>query len=311
MKVVHGFDVPDLKMDKSVLCVGNFDGVHRGHQQLLAQGAMFAAHDNAPLVVVTFEPHPLAILRPRSVPHKLMRLDDKLDLLAQQDVDVTVVAETTPRLLGMEPEQFVETLVEKFHPTHFVEGSTFGFGRGRKGNPATLRALGGRLRFETCIIDPVQFTLEGDRTVTVSSSVIRSLLGEGKVHLAALSLGRPYSITGTVVAGAGRGKGMGLPTANVGGIETFLPADGVYAGSARVGRCESLAGISIGRSPTFGGQTRKLEAHLLDFQDDVVGQSIRIEFDRWLRPQCKFDSPEALAAQIKRDLQAVVDNNVE
>lgn len=305
MKTVHGLDAADPEITKSVLCVGNFDGVHRGHQQLLAQGAMFANHDDAPLVVITFEPHPLTVLRPGRAHHRLLRIEDKLDLLADNDVDITVIADTTTHLLSMEPEDFVETLVDRFHPTHMVEGSNFGFGKGRQGNADTLRALGSRLQFDACIIDPVQFTLEGDQTVTVSSSVVRSLLKEGKVHLAALSLGRPYSVSGTVVVGAGRGKGMGVPTANVGGVETLLPADGVYAGRVRIGESYVPAGISIGRNPTFGGDERKLEAHLLDFQGDCMGERIIVEFSRWLRPQTKFDSPDDLISQITRDLDAV------
>ncbi len=305
VKVIRGFESPELHFDRSVLSIGNFDGVHRGHQQLLAQGAVLATNENAPLMVLTFEPHPLAVLRPADPPQRIMRLDDKLDLLAQHDVDVAVVAASTGDLLGLEAERFVAMVVEKFHPTHIVEGTTFGFGRGRRGNPDTLRALGEELGFEACIIPPVQLTIESSETVTVSSSVIRRLLNEGRVHLAALALGRPYSITGEVVAGAGRGRTLGFRTANVNHFETLLPADGVYAGTARVGRTKSLAGISIGTNLTFGGGQRKDEAHLLDFEREVIGERICIELGTWLREQRAFDSPEALREQIAADIEAV------
>jgi riboflavin kinase/FMN adenylyltransferase len=196
----------------------------------------------------------------------------------------------------MEPEDFIERIVHTFKPTHIVEGATFGFGRKRRGTPELLRALGEELGFETCIINPVELTLPGNETVTVSSSVIRKLVAEGRVHLAALSLGRPYTLSGKVVSGDGRGADLGFPTANVAGIECLVPGDGVYAGSARVGGSKCLAGISIGSNPTFDGHNRKVEAHLLDFHQQI---------GRWLRPQRAFRSADELRSQIDTDVQAV------
>lgn len=307
MKVIHGIEAVS-PMSGSVLTIGNFDGVHRGHQQLLAQGALFATHRNVPLVVVTFEPHPLAVLRPKSSPARLTTLADRLDLLAQHGADMTAVAAVTGELLAMEARAFVELMVERFHPTHIVEGSTFGFGRGRKGTADTLRTLGGELGYEACIIPPVQLAIHEDAMATVNSSLIRSLITEGQVHTAALALGRPYSIAGRVAPGAGRGRGMGFPTANVSDVDVLVPADGVYAGAARVGATKSVAGISIGSNPTFGGSERKIEAHLLDFRHDVVGETIRLEFGKWLRPQRAFESREALMEQIACDIAAVAEH---
>ncbi len=305
LKVVRGLDSDACRLPRSVLTIGNFDGLHRGHQQLLAQGAVFAANRKAPLVALTFEPHPIAILRPEAAPPRLMHLDQKLDHLARHGVDVVVIAETTTNLLGLEADRFIERLVGRLHPTHIVEGATFGFGRGRSGNPDTLRELGDRLGFEARIIPPLQLTIDDDETVTVSSSVIRTLITDGRVHLAALAMGRPYAVTGSVVTGDGRGKGMGFPTANLNDIETLIPGDGVYAGTARVGDVKCLAGISIGTNPTFSGTARKVEAHLLDFHDRVNERTVHVEFGRRLRDQRAFGSTEALVAQIDEDIQAV------
>lgn len=305
MKVIRGLDSSDVQFPRSVLTIGNFDGVHRGHQQLLTQGAVFAANEQVPLIALTFEPHPLALLRPEHPPQKLMRLDQKLDHLAQYGADVTVIAETTSDLLDLEPDRFIRNLVDAFHPTHIVEGATFGFGKGRKGTPETIRELGRRLGFQTCIIPPLQLTLDGGQNVTVSSSVVRKLVIEGRVHLATLALGRPYAVLGRVVTGAGRGADLGFPTANVNDIQTLVPADGVYAGTARVADTKCLAGISIGTNPTFGGKARKIEAHLLDFQGRLHDRAIHLEFGKRLRDQRTFDTPDALVARIHEDIQAV------
>ncbi len=305
MRIFQGLDDSELSLDGSVLTIGNFDGVHRGHQQLLAQGALFAADRKVPFVALTFEPHPLAVLRPEHAPPSLMRLDDKTDMLFRHGVDIVVIARSDPALLGLEPERFIERVVEKLRPLHIVEGSNFGFGRGRKGNPDTLRELGQRFGFDVCIIDPVRLDFGGNDLVTVSSSMIRKLISEHFVHRAALALGRPHTLVGSVVSGAGRGRGMGFPTANIAEVCTLVPAEGVYAGAARIGTTKSLAGISIGTNPTFGDGERKIEAHLIDFDHDVSGQLIHLEFGTWIRPQRRFDSTEALVAQIASDIEAV------
>lgn len=305
MKIVHGLDSADLKLSKSVLSIGNFDGVHRGHQQLVTQGGLLAANEQAPFVVLTFEPHPLDVVRPGGGPKHLSTLNDKLDLLADAGADITVVATSTPQLLGMEAERFIRTVVDIFHPVHILEGPTFGFGRGRRGTPEVLQELGRRWGFGVCIIEPVRLQIEEGELVPVSSSVIRQLIDQGKVHRAALCLGRPYMLSGEVVSGDGRGAEMGFPTANVDGIEQMIPADGVYAGALHVGGKRTLAGISIGTNPTFGGSDRKVEAHLIDFAGRLTGQSVGVELGIWLRLQRRFQSPQDLADQIANDIEAV------
>ena len=308
MKVVNGIENIPTWRERPVLAIGNFDGVHRAHQQLFVQAGLFASNTGGPVVALTFEPHPLNIVRPAAAPERLSLPDEKLRRLREVGVDVTVVAKSTAELLALEPEQFVaEVIAKKFHPTHVVEGPNFGFGRGRKGNPQTLRDLAGRFGFEVHIVEPVTLEVdEGDR-VMVSSSLVRDLVREGKVHPAALCLGRPYALIGEVVRGHQRGAGLGFPTANVAVADQLVPADGVYAGSVVLDTGAHPAAISIGITPTFGDGRRQIEAHLIDFSGDLYGTTIRVEFGRFLRRQRKFASPDDLRDQLKNDVAAVRD----
>ncbi len=307
MKIVHGLDSVE-PFDKSVLLIGNFDGVHRGHQQLLAQGALFAADQHAPLVLLTFDPHPLTILRPNAAPQRLSTLNEKARLLKRHGVSTLILLKTDRELLNIEAEDFVAWICRILNPTHIVEGATFGFGKDRRGTPELLQKLGEQQGYHACIIDPVRLQLSDDETIPISSSVIRRLINSGHVGRAALCLGRPYTICGTVVTGAGRGAGLGFPTANVGGVEQLIPADGVYAGIAVLDDgSRHLAGISVGTTPTFGGDERKIEAHMIDYEGTVRDQPIRVEFGMWLRGQVKFESADHLKEQIAKDIQAVRD----
>jgi len=305
VRIVRSLDAGKLNLERSVLSIGNFDGLHRGHQQLLAQGAMFAENERAPLVVLTFDPHPIAILYPDRAPARLATQSDKLEAFRRHGVDVAVVLESSPELLGMEPDRFIEVVVEAIHPVHVVEGASFAFGRHRKGTPELLGVLGDRFGFKVCVIEPVRLQLDEQPGVAVSSSLIRQLISEGKVHRAALCLGRPYSLTGRVSSGVGRGVTLGFPTANVADIEQLVPADGVYGGVAIVGGCSTTAAISIGTNPTFDGSERKVEAHLLDFDKNVTDEFIRLNFDVWLREQRKFADGDDLARQIADDIATI------
>jgi riboflavin kinase/FMN adenylyltransferase len=306
VKVYRGLEELEPPLAKSVLTVGNFDGVHRAHQQLLAQAGLFAADQGVPAVAMTFDPHPLAILAPEKVPARLSTLDDKLREFERAETDVAVVLRTTRELLALEARAFVkEVLVNRFHPTHVVEGPSFGFGRGRSGNPEVLRELGKEFGFAVHIIEPMTLVFEGGDPVMVSSSLIRALLREGKVHRAALCLGRPYTVGGPVQSGAKRGRQLGFPTANVHVREQMLPADGVYAGRVRVGEEWHLSAISVGSQPTFADGVYELEAYLLDFAGDLYDREVRVEFQRFLRPQEKYDDIDALIRQMKRDVEDV------
>ncbi len=306
MNVVRGIYSPNLNVDRSVLTIGNFDGVHRGHQQLLTQGRLLADQTGQPLVVLTFEPHPLSVVAPTQAPARLMTLDDKLAHLAALGADVTVVAESNRALLGMEPESFVrDVVVARFRPSQVVEGASFGFGRGRRGDVDLLRTLGQNYGFGVCLVGPLSLQIQNGETVVVSSSLIRSQIEQGSVHQAALCLGRPYRLAGNVVPGHHRGRALGYPTANLVVDEVLIPRDGVYSGQAQVASRSVSAAVSIGTAPTFGEGPRQIEAYLLDFEKNVYGQRMQIDLLRWLRPQETYATPEALVEQMEKDVAAI------
>ncbi|NOT02517.1 MAG: riboflavin biosynthesis protein RibF [Phycisphaerales bacterium] len=306
MHITHDWHSPAARRDSSVVSIGNFDGVHRGHRRLLARAAELARRCNVPLVAVTFDPHPLVILRPESAPPQLTTLNQKLEHLAEHGVDLAVVVRATRQLLALEPREFIREVVDRFHPRHMVEGESFAFGKGRQGNPGLLKTLGAEFGFEVCIIEPVRIILAGE-TVDVSSSVVRELIHVGRVREAAAGLDRPYAVRGRVAPGDHRGAALGFPTANIGDIDQLIPADGVYVGTLKRDGFDAPAGISIGTNPTFRGDHRKIEAHVLDFAGDLNGKSVELRFHDWLRPQRRFPSPDDLARQIADDIQAVRD----
>ena len=306
MNVIHGLEGVDPPLTQCVLTVGNFDGVHRAHQQILAQAGLFAARTRGPVVVLTFEPHPLSVVAPDRAPARLSTLDEKLHDLALSGAQTIVVARSEPALLSLEPEAFVrEIVLHKFHPTHVVEGPSFGFGRGRRGTPELLERVAGESGCKVHIVQSVTLQMGDGDTLLVSSSLIRKLITQGNVRRAALCLGRPYALSGRVVQAQGRGRGLGFPTANIPIPNKLIPPDGVYAGRATIDDRSRPCGISIGHTPTFGGSKRQIEAHLLDFDADIQDQFIRIEFERFLREQRTFDSPDELKAQLQVDLDEV------
>lgn len=310
MRVIYGLEHVDPPIAGSVLTIGNFDGVHRGHQQLVAQAGLISAQTEGPVVLLTFEPHPLCIVNPEKAPARLATLSGKLDACDRAGVDIVVVARSEPKLLGLEAEDFVRDVIwQRFKPTHIVEGPSFGFGRGRKGTPELLMASGLALGFKVHILEPVHLEIEEGETLLVSSSLIRSLLNEGKVRRARLCLGKPYSLAGTIEHGDSRGHELGFPTANLTSIEQLVPGDGVYAGKVIVGSHKHLAAISIGTKPTFGGQQKTVEAHLLDFDGDLYDQQVSVVFERKLRAQERFSSIDALKKQIGADVEAVRELN--
>ncbi len=307
MKVIYGLDHLDPPLPQSVLTVGNFDGVHVGHQEILKQARSFAARTGGPVAALTFDPHPLAVVAPAKAPLRLMSVDERVKRLAEAGADIVVVARSEPVLLRMEAEKFItDVLIARFQPTHIIEGTSFGFGKGRKGTPELLREKTRPFGCEVHIVDPVSIVGENGESLLVSSSRIRKLLMEGEVSQAARCLGRPYGIESTVVRGAGRGRSIGVPTANIRTPEGQVePAEGVYAGSTVVGATAYRSAISIGRAETFGGSQRQLESHLLDFQSDLYDEAVRVEFARRIRGQRKFETVDELVKQIQQDIQTV------
>ncbi|NIA07292.1 MAG: riboflavin biosynthesis protein RibF [Actinobacteria bacterium] len=307
MEVLETLEQFSSSAKGGALCIGNFDGVHIGHQQLLAKTAELAKSVSAPAVVLTLHPHPMRILSPEKMPEPICRLEDKLAWLDRAGADIVVLEPATSQVLQLTPQQFVDRMVVKYiEPRWIVEGRSFRFGRGRAGDVNLLERLGRDRNFQLCVLPPVQADLGADGEFTVSSSLIRELLRAGLVAQAAHCLGRSHSITGLVGRGSGRGRTLGLPTANVDRIDQLTPAEGVYAGRAwsQDNKCY-LAAISVGTAVTFDHGERLVEAILLDFDDDLYGQGIRLDFYQHLRRQRRFPSPAELADQIRTDCRTV------
>ena len=285
-----------------VLCVGNFDGVHAGHELMLRTGRALADERRVPLVVMTFDPHPSVLLTPGRPKPPLSTLPQRAGLLAAAGADVLIVVPTTRAFLAIAAEDFLrETVCGRLGAVHLVEGANFTFGRGARGTIDTLRALAPTFGFGVTIVPTVTRTLDDRTIVNVSSSLIRWLIERGRVRDAGTCLTRPYTLRGTVVRGAQRGRRLGYPTANL-QTPQLAPAPGVYAGSVVAGASRYVAAISVGTNPTFEGQALTVEANLLDFAGDLYDQTIEVAFTRYLRDQQRFAGVPQLLRQLERDV---------
>ncbi len=305
MDVLHSLNAFEPPPGGTVISIGNFDGVHRGHQALLRAAREQAAAWGAPVVVVTFEPHPLTVLAPHRAPARLASAAEKLDLLRSYGADAVIALTSHAALFALDADAFLATIRRACRPRAIIEGESFNFGRDRGGNVETLRDAGARDGFVVQIVPTANCEALADRPA-VSSSAIRGALAAGEVRRAAHLLGRAYRLAGSVGAGAGRGAGLGVATANLEAIEQMTPADGVYAVVAELadGQRRSAA-VNVGLQPTFGGTQRTIEAHLLDYAGDLRGQRLALHFIDRLRGQVRFETPAALVAQIQTDIQQV------
>lgn len=302
----YGLDEVPGDWGRSVVTIGVFDGVHRGHQRIIALTAGVAESLELPMVVITFDPHPAEVIRPGSHPTFLCTAARRAELLDEQGADAVCLLPFTLEFSRLGPEEFVHAvLVDRLHTAAVVVGENFRFGHKAAGDVALLAELG----------EKYDFTAEGvpllaDDGITVSSSGIRQKLAAGDVAGAADYLGRMHRVEGVVVPGQRRGKALGFPTAN---LDTFphtaIAADGVYAGwLASLGEdgheaARWPAAISVGTNPTFGGQDRVVEAYALDRDDlDLYGAHVAVDFAERLRGMERFDSAEALAEQMHRDV---------
>ena len=289
-----------LPLGGAALTVGTFDGVHRGHHDVLARLAARARRSGLRSVLVTFEPHPSEVLKPERAPLMLTPGDEKLAALAESGIDYAVILPFTRALAALTAEHFVEdVLLPRFGMRELVVGYDHGFGRDRAGGVDVLRELGARRGFPVEVVPP--YVLPNGETV--SSTMIRAAVTEGDLERAAEALGRPYSVIGRVAQGEGRGRLLGYPTINVAlpSPRKLLPPAGVYAV-----RVETPAGafggmMNLGPRPTFGDGALSLEAHLFDADVKLYHRSVRITFVRWLRETRRFDGPEALVQQLGRD----------
>ena len=291
---------------RTVLTIGTFDGVHLGHRAILARARHLATQHGCEMVVLTFDPHPATMLRPKEVPPRLISGWKKIDLLKEAAADQVVVLEPTPAVLSQSAEVFMKKQVNEFQPVAIVEGEDFRFGKGRTGDVAMLRRLAKELDFQAVVLPKVDVVLSNLEVVPVSSSLVRWFIGRGRVLDAGICLGNPFELVGPVATGDQRGQTIGVPTANLdlgALLDHILPADGVYAGQVEVSGSKWYpAAISVGVKPTMGGHALTVEAHLIDFSDDLYGKTIRIQFARWLRDQQKFSSVKQLQRQLARDI---------
>lgn len=285
---------------RPVAALGNFDGVHRGHQKILERVCRQADACGGTPVVVTFDPHPPRVVRPDKAPPLLMTLDQKIEACARAGIAGVAVVQFTPELARWEPETFVDTvLVDWLAVTEVWVGANFLFGRDRTGTYTLLKALGEDRGFRADKIDPVRF-----KDFVVSSTRVRHLIAEGRVEEAGELLGHHYALDGIVVHGDGRGRELGFPTANLQTSNEQLPAYGIYATVAVVDGVVHPAVTSVGIRPTIGDNRVMVETYLLDASLDLYGKSMRVAFVRWLREERKYASLQALAAQIGEDCLA-------
>ena len=305
--MIRAEELPAFDGERTVVTIGAYDGVHRGHQAVIGQVRSLAAELGCRTAVVTFDRHPATVVRPESAPRLITDLEQKLELLAATGVDATVLVTFDERRSQEPAEDFVrEVLVRGLRAKRVVVGEDFHFGHHRAGNVALLRAMGAQSDFD---VVPVELIPREDGVEEpISSTAVRRALAGGEVEVASALLGRPFEVRGSVVTGDQRGRLLGFPTANVEiPNQMCLPADGVYAGwYERPDGSVHATAINLGRRPTFyeHADHSRLEAHLLDFADDLYGERAHVRFVACLRSERKFDGIDALVAQLKRDIES-------
>lgn len=300
MRIVRGLESVPPEPRPSAVALGVFDGVHLGHRAILGTALTRARAGGLEAVVCTFDPHPMEVLQPDRAPRPITTLDERLTLIGATGVDAVVVLAFTRELASVEPEAFVkDVLLGRLRAREIVVGYDHRFGRGARGDARLLQALGDRLGFKAHVVPPM--TVQGE---AVSSTGIRAALQRGDVDTAARALGRPYSIAGPVTAGAGRGRTLGFPTANIEAERPVLLARGVYRARLHVDDRQHAAVVNIGVRPTFGETALAVEAHLLDFSGDLYGRRVRLDVLERLRDEMRFASVEDLKAQVTRDIAA-------
>ncbi len=301
MEVLHS--IPELSQLRGplFLAIGVFDGVHRGHQAVISTSADHAQAANGTPVVVTFDPHPEKVLRPQSAPRLLTATEHKTALIRALGVGHLLIIHFDKQFAATEPEDFAEQLVAHSKPLREIcVGHEWSFGRNRRGNLDLLKNLGAKMNFHVIGVPPIKSNDE-----VVSSTAIRQAIEGGDFARAAGMLGREYTILGTVVRGDNLGKKIGFPTANLTAHNEQFPPNGVYAAVARLVDGMHCGVVNLGVRPTVtsGKSERVLEIHLFDFDRDIYGRDIEIRFVKFLRPETKFESLDALVAQIRRDVQ--------
>jgi len=299
MQINYGYEHIGQELQNAFVTIGNFDGIHLGHRQLLTNLVREAHCDGRKAVVITFEPHPKMLIHPERRPFYLITsLEEKLNLLAECGLDAVIVVGFNLKYAQTSAHDFfTDFLCEKLRISRIVIGHDYTFGRGKEGNEALLIFYGKKLGFEVEVINA--FATAG---TIISSTRIRQAILEGDMETAQALLGRPYNVAGVVVAGQRRGAALGFPTANIAPEKEMIPPDGVYAVKARLAE-NSIGGVmNIGTNPTFADSRRSLEVHLFDFNKDIYGQRLDVSFLKRLRGEITFPNVEQLVSQIRRDV---------
>lgn len=300
MRIISGSEVFNKNFERSVVTIGNFDGVHLGHIELFKRLMEESHAFGIPSVVVTFEPHPLKVLAPDSAPCRITTYQQKLALIAEAGVDCLVVIPFSREISQMSADSFVRgILCDSLGMKHIIIGHDYAFGRGREGNFETLERLGVELEFTLEDLDPV-----GDGDLIYSSSLARSRIAAGDMAAVSGILGRYYMISGTVVHGRDIGQSLGFPTANIATQNEIIPTDGVYAVMAALDGRFVQGACNIGMNPTFEGRQRTIEVFLLDFSGQIYGQEISVYFVRKLRDVKKFAAVAELKDAISHDVES-------
>jgi riboflavin kinase/FMN adenylyltransferase len=295
----HYRSLEEVNLENSWLTVGVFDGVHRGHQQIIQKLTAGAHANDAPAVVLTFDPHPASVLGGREI-RCLTLPDERADLLGELGVDVVITERFTRELSTVTAYDFMSRLTRQLGLQQLMIGYDFALGKGREGNATRLMEIGSELGYTVEVISALS-----DESGVISSTEIRKLIEVGNVAEAARLLGRPYSLHGPVIHGDGRGRTINVPTANIAySREKMIPANGIYACWAHLNEKRYRAAINIGINPTFtpDKQIPNVEAHILDFRREIYGEDVRLEFVARLRDELKFDSVEMLVEQIWKDV---------
>ncbi|MGI9458352.1 MAG: riboflavin biosynthesis protein RibF [Aeoliella sp.] len=295
----HVHDLPPVARGGAV-AIGNFDGVHLGHARIVSRLLERAKEVGGPAVVFTFDPHPARLLRPKTCPPPLTWTERKAELLADLGIDWVVAYPTDHALLSLSPREFFDRVIrEVLAARAIVEGPNFYFGKDRGGNVEKLGELAAESRLTLDVVTPLE--VDGE---LISSSRVREAVRLGQVGNARRWLTAPYRIRGLVTHGAGRGTKLGFPTANLDGVDTLLPALGVYAGVASIGNRRWPAAIHLGPNPTFGERATKVEVHLISAEETIYGQILEVEFLERLRDVQSFDEADKLTTQLREDVNS-------
>jgi riboflavin kinase/FMN adenylyltransferase len=302
MEIIDNLDKIVKPFNKAVISIGNFDGVHIGHQALFHEVIEKADAINGTAVAMTFEPHPLRVLKQKNMPPLITLHEQKIELISRSGIDVLICVPFTREFAALSARDFVaDLLIKRIGMSVIVVGEDYTFGRDREGNLALLKSMAGQLNFEVIRVDWIQ--IAKNFPGRISSTRVRELVMEGKVAEVQQLLGRYYQIRGSVTTGRDRGgKLLGFPTANINLHDELCPKTGVYAVTVEFNG-QPFAGVAnIGFSPTFEDRLFTVEVHILDFDQNIYGQKIRVNFVKRIRDEIKFSSIEQLSEQIKRDV---------